>query len=208
MLDPFSDPPPSPETLQSLHDAGVRGLRIKSAENPSESTLRAHAELCKSHKWVLQLHIPLDAFATLHKLIPTLGVAVVADHFASVSAGQNPYSQRGFAEVVDLMKRGELWVKISAPHLDSQFGEDGNYADMGVVAKELLGEAPRMCVYSSGWPHVQGAMGGDPLAIRPFRDVDDSAFVDVVKGWVGNWRAFHQIMVDNPRRLWGWEGRD
>ncbi|KAG0641002.1 amidohydrolase family protein [Tuber brumale] len=208
VLDPFSDPPPSPETLQSLHDAGVRGLRINSTDNPSESVLRAHAELCKPHKWVLQLHIPLDAFATLHKLIPTLGVSVVADHFAGASAGENPYSQRGFAEVVDLMKSGELWVKISAPYLGSQFGGGGNYADMGVVARELLGEAPHMCVYGSGWPHVQGAMGDDPLVTRPFRDVDDSAFVDVVKGWVGHWRAFQRIMVDNPRRLWGWEGRD
>ncbi|RPA93759.1 amidohydrolase 2 [Choiromyces venosus 120613-1] len=208
VLDPYSDPPPSPEDLQSLHDAGVRGLRINFAGNPSPAVLHAHAELCKPHNWVLQLYIPLGAFATLHTLIPTLGVRVVADHFAGAVAGENPYAQRGFAEVVDLMKRGELWVKISAPYLGSRVGWEGNYADMGIVAKELLEQAPQMCVYGSDWPHVQGARGGDPLTIRPFRDADDSAFVDVVKAWVGHWRAFQQIMVDNPRRLWGWEGRD
>lgn len=210
VLDPFSTPPPSPETLQSLHDAGVRGIRIHTDSQPSPATLQAHAELCRPHNWALQLCIPLASFARLHTFLPTLGVRVVADHFAGAVAGENPYAQRGFAEVVDLMKRGELWVKISAPYLGSAVGAGEAYGDMSVVARELLSEAPGMCVYGSNFPHTHpdSALGGNPLALTENTHVDDRAVVSIVKGWAGSWRTFEGIMVSNPRRLWAWEGDD
>jgi predicted TIM-barrel fold metal-dependent hydrolase len=206
-----------------MHQVGVRGLRVNLGPDvPSETIITAikkNAVVAKSHGWALQLWIPISTYQKLHSIIPTLGVTVVADHFARAEVGSktnitantiDPYKSPGFPEVIDLVRRRLLFVKISAPYQNSK--QAPLYEDMRVVAESLINAGPDMVVYGSDWPHTSSKEGnaaaGGRLVPQEYRNINDAALVEIVKGWCGNDAQIRRMFVDNPRRLWQWYTED
>ncbi|KAL3260928.1 hypothetical protein ABHI18_004200 [Aspergillus niger] len=205
-------------TLQTFHDAGVRGIRINYGNEGTDAqitadTIRA-ASIARIHNWTLELWVPIAAFKTLHPIIPTLGVRVVADHYAHAMTGSrtgnpintiDPFSILGFREVVDLMQRHHLFVKISAPYQNSR--NEPLYSDLRVIAETLMLYGPDMVVFGSDWPHTaskEGNEAGGRLVEQDFRDVDDRAILQQTLEWAGTQAQVRRLFVDNPRRLWAW----
>lgn len=209
-------------TLAQFHAAGVRGIRINainarnnSSEDEIVDAVKKNAAIARQYGWALQLWIPLKTFISLHDLIPKLGVQVVADHFAHAEVGSmtnnsldtiDPYQNAGFSEVVDLVRRKLLFVKISAPYRDSK--DEPLYEDLRVVAETLILNGPDMVTYGSDWPHVgseeQNPPGGR-LEEQDFRVVDDVSIIKLTKAWAGSEAQVRRMFVDTPRRLWGWD---
>lgn len=210
------------DELDELHDAGVRGLRINlESSNDTEkiiSNVNAYVAIAKPRDWVVQLWVPLSAMVDLHPIIQSAGVTFVADHFAHAQVGSktnnsvntfDPYKSAGFPEVVDLVQRKLLFVKISAPYRNSK--QDPLYEDMRVVAQTLIAAGPDMVVYGSDWPHVASEEGngpGGPLVPSNYRDINDAALVEITKEWAGSEAQIQRLFVDNPRRLWQWYSED
>jgi predicted TIM-barrel fold metal-dependent hydrolase len=156
-------------TLRQYHDAGVRGVRLSMREGTNKEIVAAvkkFASVAKLHDWVLQLRIPLKAFVALKEVIPTLGVRVVVYHFAYPEVGSktnntrntvDPYRRTGFSEVIDLVQRKMLFVKISGPYLNSKLPPF--YKDMHIVTQALMINGPDMVVYGSDWPHTSNEEG-------------------------------------------------
>ncbi|KAF7547254.1 hypothetical protein G7Z17_g7869 [Cylindrodendrum hubeiense] len=207
------------DELDEMHEAGVRGLRVNlGTDVPTDtiiSSVKLNAAIAKSRDWVVQLWVPLKAFVALHSILPTLGITFVADHFAHAEVGSktnetintiDPYKSEGFPEVIDLVQRKLLFVKISAPYQNSK--QAPLYEDMRVVAESLIAAGPDMVVYGSDWPHTSSKEGnaaaGGRLSPQEYRDINDAALVEVLKDWAGSQAQVQRIFVDNPRRLWRW----
>ncbi|KAM0418745.1 hypothetical protein ACHAPT_012343 [Fusarium lateritium] len=207
------------DELDMMHEAGVRGLRVNlNAETTTEeivSTVIKNAKVAKARNWVVQLWIPINAYVELLPIVPDLGVTVVADHFAHAQVGSktnisantfDPYSNPGFREVVDLVQRRLLYVKISAPYQNSK--QAPLYEDMRLVAETLIEAGPDMVVYASDWPHTSSKEGnaeaGGRLVPQGYRDINDAALAEIVKDWAGSDAQIQRLFVDNPRRLWQW----
>ncbi|CAG9936257.1 unnamed protein product [Clonostachys rosea f. rosea IK726] len=206
------------EELNELHEAGVRGLRVNLNNNTDEDIIeevKKNAAIAKARNWVVQLWIPLKTYVGLHSIIPELGVTFVADHFAHAEVGSktnktvntiDPHKSAGFPEVIDLVQRKLLFVKLSAPYQNSK--ATPLYEDMRVVAESLITAGPDMVVYGSDWPHTSSKEGnaavGGRLNPQEYRNINDAALVEIVKDWAGSAAQVHRIFVDNPRRLWQW----
>ncbi|KAF7534585.1 hypothetical protein G7054_g6145 [Neopestalotiopsis clavispora] len=213
----------SNETLATFHEKGVRGLRVNFGEGGTDEemidAIKKNAKVAKLHNWVVQLFIPLRTFLALHDVIPTLGVRFVTDHFGHTLVGSrtnitldtiDPYQNAGFAEMVDLVRRRLLFVKISGPYLDSSM--QPLYEDMRVVAQTIMLNGPEVVVYGSDWPHTSNKEGnaasGGRLVPQEFRDINDAAIVEEYKNWAATDDQIQRLFVDNPRRLWGWASMD
>lgn len=210
----------SSDTLSELHATGVRGVRVNFGNDGTNEEIveavKKNAAIAKAHNWVLQLWIPLKAWVALHDVVPQLGVRVVADHFghAEVASRTNntrdtidPYLRTGFTELIDLVRRRLLFVKISGPYQNSKASPF--YEDMRVVAETLILNGPEMVVYGSDWPHTSSKEGnaaaGGRLSPQEFRNINDAAIVGLFKEWAGSEAQVQRLFVDNPRRLWQWD---
>lgn len=213
----------SNETLGMYHDKGVRGVRVNFGDDGTDEEIveavRKNARVAKINNWVVQVWIPLRAFVALNDVIPSLGVRVVADHFGHAEVGSrtnntldtiDPCQITGFTEMVDLVRRRLLFVKISAPYQNSL--RQPLYEDMRVVAETIMLNGPEMVVYGSDWPHTGSKEGnaavGGRLGVQNFRDVNDAAIVEEYKNWAATDAQIQRLFVDNPRRLWGWGSTD
>lgn len=213
----------SNETLALYHDKGVRGVRVNFGDDGTDEEIVEavvkNARVAKINNWVVQVWIPLRSFVALYDVIPSLGVRVVTDHFGHAEVGSrtnktldtvDPYQITGFTEMIDLVRRRLLFVKISAPYQNSL--QQPLYEDMRVVAETIMLNGPEMVVYGSDWPHTgrkegNAAVGGR-LGVQNFRDVNDAAIVEEYKNWAATDAQIQRLFVDNPRRLWGWGSTD
>ncbi|KAL3462657.1 hypothetical protein BJX64DRAFT_299410 [Aspergillus heterothallicus] len=209
-------------TLQTFHDAGVRGIRLNYGNTGTDAEISASviqtAAVARTFDWVLQLWVPIRAFKALRGIIPELGVRVVADHYAHATVGSrtnntantiDPFTIEGFREVVELMQGHHLFVKISAPYQNSK--QEPLYSDMRVVAQTLMLNGPDMVVFGTDWPHTASKEGngpGGPLVPSDYRDIDDESILEQTLEWAGTQDQVQRLFVDNPRRLWGWTDAD
>ncbi|KAH8770855.1 amidohydrolase family protein [Diaporthe sp. PMI_573] len=200
-------------TLDTFQEAGVRGLRVNlDSQNKTDvsEVVRKNTDVAKQMNWVLQLYTPLSSLTYLHDYIVDSGVTFAFDHFGHTLVGSktnvsmntyDPYRTLGFRELIDLVQRKIMFVKISGPYRDSN--QAPLYEDMRVVAETIINAGPDMVVYGSDWPHTPQTVG-DRLQVQDFQDINDAALVEITKDWAGSDAQIQRLFVDNPRRLWQW----
>ena len=172
---------------------GVRGMRLFSASRggvlPTISepiAARAH-----EHGWHVQFYphgADITEFADRLLALPNM---IVLDHFASVQA-ERGLEQPGFKTLLRMLDSGKVWIKLSGPM--RCVPGDVPYAAAAPIARALVRHRSDRLVFGTDWPHVN--MDG--------RDVpNDGDLVDLIPQWIEDAAAQRQILVDNPRRLYG-----
>ncbi|KAL4912830.1 hypothetical protein BDW62DRAFT_193771 [Aspergillus aurantiobrunneus] len=155
-------------TLRAWHFLGVRGVRVNfrsSGKVPTsdelEQMLPEQARLIRPLGWMIQVHLPMSTIPLLEQIIPQLGVKVCIDHFGAPDLhkgkrGQrcsfDPYTLPGFSSLIDLLKAGRTYVKISAPY---RLSRDEGFQDLEIMIREFLREAPNRVLYATDWPHTR-----------------------------------------------------
>lgn len=191
--------------LDEMHAAGVRGVRINlktRGETPSKEVLNArlavYAERIKSRGWLIQLYLDLSQVALISHSLADLGVRIVLDHMASPDPASEASSQVGYGELLDLLRRGKVWVKISGTY---RFAE---LPDLDSFARSLIRAGPNNVVWASDWPHTGGPIVSvDGRMISSYRRVHDKAFIMRCFEWCDHDEALiKKLFVENPRRLW------
>ncbi len=195
--------------LQTLHDAGVRGVRINletdgivDPDFAARQVTWAH-ERVKDMGWHLQLYTNLPVFASLERALDQVSVPVVLDHFARAVAAQG-IGQPHFAHLLKRVREGQTWVKLSAPHRISTM-PDG--PDTRVIAQALIAANPNRMLWGSDWPHP-GAAPGQPRqrdVIEAFNPIDDGRALNRLLEWVQDPLVQKKILVDNPANLYGFD---
>lgn len=197
-------------TLDDLHRRGIRGLRVNIASTGAatadkiEARLAAAAALCVRNGWHVQVFLPAQAIAPLAPTFRNLPVPVVVDHFGLVS----PADLKGNAveTLRALLAEERAWVKLSAPY---RLAADPADPRIGNLARLFADANPEQVVWASDWPHTpaHGTAATHDDAELPYRDVDTRALLAAVDTWLpDNPRQRRRLLVDNPARLYGFEG--
>lgn len=196
----------SDEELQTMHEAGVRGVRANletSGQNDPDmarSTLLRMAERVAPLGWHVQTYTNLQVFKAVADVLPSLPVPLVVDHFCKVQANQG-MEQPGFAELLDAVRSGRVYVKLSAPYRCST---QEDYRDVAPFAQALIQANPERVLWGTDWPHPGTAAGPKrpPSEVTPFRKEDDMRALARCKDWATSEMHLRKMLVENPAGLY------
>jgi predicted TIM-barrel fold metal-dependent hydrolase len=191
------DPGATDAELRDLHRAGVRGIRVNLHSRGSGrpiGDLPAAVERVAPLGWHVQVFARAETLLDAAATIAGTPVPVVIDHL-----GLLPGPGRALDGMCELLQEQHVWIKLSAPERAT---DDPDGPEAAAVARALLAAAPDRTVWASDWPHTDGRDRRDPLAVEPFRDVDDRAALDRLWRWCADEQAWQAVLAGNPRRLY------
>lgn len=180
--------------LDRLHAGGIRGVRINMlfAGGVGLEALDPLAQRIADLGWHVQLLIDGPTLADLETHLARLPVPTVIDHMGHMKAVKG-LNQDGFRALLRLVARGKTWVKLSGPYRLS--AQHPAFQDVIPFAQALIAENPDHVVWGSDWPDP-GLRDGMP---------DDGPLLDALETYVGDDAEKHQILIDNPARLYGFD---
>ena len=198
----------SDSDLDMMARGGVRGIRLISGANgptdPAVARQRFQAAVprMKSRNWHIQMYTSLAIILGLKDLLQASPVPVVFDHFGGAQAALG-LGQPGFPDLLELVRSGKAYVKISGAYRASTRGPD--YPDVVPFAKALIAANPDRIVWGSDWPHPNGTgvPGRKPTDIAPPFQIDDGRLLNQLAVWAPDPAIRKKILVDNPARLYG-----
>ena len=201
--------------IDDMNGVGVRGIRLNLNTTPggevdadgSKRTLDMAAKQLQGRKWHIQFYTRPPVIAALKAHIEQLPFPVVFDHFGGARAADGS-AQEGFEALLDLVKTGRAYVKISGSYRASSKAPD--YPDALPLAQTLIATNPDRLVWGSDWPHPDSSAGrGRPLTeLTPPMAVDDSLVLNQLPKWTADQALRQKILVENPARLYDFEDSD
>ncbi|WP_261508391.1 amidohydrolase family protein [Burkholderia multivorans] len=182
----------SDDELRSLDRGGIRAIRFN-LSYPGATTLDMLAPLAARIAdlgWHIELVVQGARLPGLERHLAALPCPLVIDHIAHVPQPGGP-SSAAFRTVQRLVEKGNTWVTLSGPYVDSKTGAPA-YEDVAPVAKALIDMAPERMLWGTDWPHPTQKTD------KP----DDASMLDVIAGWIGrpDWQRL--IFVTNPTKLY------
>lgn len=197
----------TPETdLDAMHSEGFRGIRLNLAtsgvNDPAVGRARFEAALerMKRRGWHVQLFTSLAMISAIKDLVATSPVPVVFDHFGGARAALG-VDQPGFSDLLDLMKSGKAYVKISGAYRASKLAPD--YPDAAPLARALIAANADRIVWGTDWPHPNSSSGKPATEVTPLFQIDDGRLLNQLPAWAPDPAVRKKILVDNPARLYG-----
>jgi predicted TIM-barrel fold metal-dependent hydrolase len=195
--------------LLSMHEAGIRGIRINletigvSDPQAAGEALKWAAKRVVHLGWHVQTFTNLGVLSKAVQVIRSLATPLVVDHIGHARAEQG-LDQPGFADLLDLVATGKAYVKLSAPQRVSRAPD---CADAEPLVRALVAANPERMLWGSDWPHPGGRIGmaRSPDVVEPFNPIDDGHALNRLARWVGDAGVMQKILVDNPARLYGFE---
>jgi predicted TIM-barrel fold metal-dependent hydrolase len=194
--------------LDRLVQAGVRGIRLNLAtagiNDPKvgEVRLRDAVARMKSRNWHIQINTTLAMIAALEEMFAASPVPIVFDHFGGAQAALGE-GQPGFGALVNLVRSGKAYVKISAAYRSST--REPDYADIVPLAEALIAANADRVLWGTDWPHPNPVAppGRPPTDVTPLLVVDDGRLLNQLPVWAPDAAVRSKILVDNPARLYG-----
>ncbi len=194
--------------LDAMQAAGFRGIRINLATdgvndpNVGRTRFSAAVERMKARGWHVQLYTTLPLISAIKDLVLAAPVPAVFDHFGGVEASLG-LEQPGFSDLVELVKSGKAYVKISGAYRSSKLAPD--YQDMAPYARALIAANADRIVWGTDWPHPDSVPvpGRKATDVAPFYDIDDGRLLNQLPVWAPDADVRKKILTDNPARLYG-----
>lgn len=179
--------------LVRLHEGGVRGLRF-SVWNPSNAVVSFDdcaplSERVKDMGWNMQLHMSARQLVEEADIIRALNCRVVIDHMGRLDPklGTKDPAYRFLCELLD---RGNVYVKLCGPYLNTVSGEP--WEDASATAIALAEFAPERVVWGTDFPHVTEKN-------KP----DETVLTNMIPLWFPTEKARRLALSDNPADLYG-----
>jgi predicted TIM-barrel fold metal-dependent hydrolase len=177
------DPEISDEALKDMHARGARGVRLQviATGGLSLDLLEHVAKRIQPFGWHVQLYMDARNLPPLVDRLKRLPVDVVFDHMAHVirTSGED---DPGFDALLDLMKEGRAWTKLS----------NAVFPPSSERARRLIDANPERVVWGSDWPHVAYSEATP----------DDGALMDLMADWAQDEKTRRQVLADNATRLY------
>jgi predicted TIM-barrel fold metal-dependent hydrolase len=198
----------SKASLDAMHAAGVRGIRINLATagqtDPAAARrrLQTAAKQLEGRGWHIQMYTGMEVIDAIRDQVAASPVPVVFDHFGGAQAALGT-AQPGFDALLALVKSGKAYVKISGAYRSSNAPPD--YADVAPLAKALIAANIDRIVWGSDWPHPDSSIvaGRKATDIAPLLQIDDGRVLNQLAAWAPDAALRKTILVDNPARLYG-----
>ncbi len=182
--------------LQTMHDTGIRGIRLNLVDvnNPSGEIpldmARKLAELIAPLGWHVEFLIHIDDYPNLDEQFTDFPTDIVVGHMGYMRPGKTT-KEPGFKALLKLMEKGQCWVKLTGPYRISS--GDMPYPGVLELAQTLVATAPERILWGSDWPHV--------MLKKPMPN--DGILCDLLINWIPENTMRHIVLVDNPAKLYG-----
>lgn len=181
--------------LQSLHAAGVRGVRFSFVKRLVDALpheiLRDVAERIQALGWHLVIYFEAPDLPVLYDFFASLPGTIVFDHMGRPDVSKDPYSKE-FDRFIRLLADHEnMWAKVSCPDRLSLSGSP-DYADVVPFAQRIVEIFPDRVLWGTDWPHP------NLKSHMP----DDGKLVDYIPRIAVSGQSQQQLLVDNPMRLY------
>jgi len=186
------DPDIDRAALAAMGHRGAVGIRLNwirrsTLPDVSAADYRQLFANVRSLDWHVEIYLEGPLLARILPAIRESGAKVVVDHFGSPDPAQG-IACAGFKAVLDGVRAGDTWVKLSAPY--RQGGADvQRYADALLDAGR-----PQQLLWASDWPFVSHE---DEVT---YRDC-----VDWLVEWVPDEAARQTILAETPAHLFGFQ---
>ena len=190
--------------LDAMGRAGVCGIRLNLAtggtSDPSvgRQRLQSAVERMKIRNWHIQIFTSLAMISAMKDLVAASPVPVVFDHFGGAQP-ELGVQQPGFAELVELVRSGKAYVKISIAN-----GPRADYSGFVPLAQALIAANADRILWGTNWPHPDSATrpGRKPTDLTPLFQVDDGRVLNLLPVWAPEPAIRKKILADNPARLY------
>jgi predicted TIM-barrel fold metal-dependent hydrolase len=180
----------SDDELAALDRSGVRGVRLNTDNKggmPVEmDEIPELAARIAPFRWHIEFLFPGKDIVELMPVFTALKVPISIGHFAYQPAAAG-VSASGFQALLELMRRGNTWLKISGANRVSAT-DLPPYDDVKPLAHALIEAAPERIMWGTDWPHP------NKYVVNP----DDGDLVDAFADWVTDHGMRCKIMVDTP----------
>lgn len=179
--------------LKKLNDGGVKGIRF-SVWNPNNAVVSFDDCLPLSKRvydfgWNMQLHMSAKQLAERIEIIKQIPGKIVIDHMGRMDPNLG-VNDPALPVLLSLIDRGNVWVKISGPYLNSVKGFPWNDSDE--LARKIAGYAPERIVWGSDFPHVTEK-------VKP----DETYLTNMISRWLPDEKTRQLALVTNPEELYG-----
>lgn len=179
--------------LEQLHQGGVRGLRF-SVWNPNNAVVSF--DMCEplSHRvsdlgWNMQLHMSARQLMEQEEIVSRLPGKVVIDHMGRLDP-EKGIDDPAYACLCRLIDRGNVWVKLCGPYLNTKTGYP--WADAAKTARALAAYAPERMLWGTDFPHVTEK-------VKP----DEWSLLETIDAWFDTDHAKRLALVENPEQVYG-----
>jgi predicted TIM-barrel fold metal-dependent hydrolase/predicted NBD/HSP70 family sugar kinase len=193
-------------TLKEMHEAGMRGVRVNLETGGVSDPAISRRNLTDAIKrvaplgWHVQVYTRLSVIEAVHGDVMKSDVPVVFDHFGGAQASDG-VEQPGFAALLDLVRSGKAYVKVSGHYRSST--KAPAFDDVAPLARALIAANPDRIVWGTDWPHPHHADPGKEMEPTASFDIDDGLALAQLARWAPTAATRHKILVDNPARLYG-----
>jgi 2-pyrone-4,6-dicarboxylate lactonase len=190
------------EEIQSMQDAGVRGVRFNFVKRLVDFTpkdeLMEIASRIQKWGWHVVIYFEAVDLPELWDFFTALPTTVVVDHMGRPDVSL-PVDGPQFALFQKFMREhSNVWSKVSCPERLSVNGpkalngEQNAYQDVIPFAKRIVEEFPDRVLWGTDWPHPN------------LKDhmPDDGLLVDFIPHIAPTAELQRKLLVDNPMRLY------
>lgn len=179
--------------LVAMDAAGVRGLRLDLFKRAAQPLADIQAYVTRIAAkiaplgWHLQFYVPGRVVRDMIDFFATLEIDYVIDHMGYMLE-EDGLTEHDFARLIELARSGRCWIKLSAPY---RLAKKRGYSAVEGVARAIVEAAPERAIWGSDWPHIPG-LGRDT-----------GELLNLLPVWAPDAAVRQAILVDNPRRLFG-----
>jgi predicted TIM-barrel fold metal-dependent hydrolase len=194
--------------LDAMVKAGIRGLRLNLATagitDPAVARQRFQNTVAraKGRGLHIQFNTQPSVIEALNDMFLSSPVPIVIDHFGGATA-KGGVQQPGFGALVNLVKSGKAYVKISGA-ADS-VSTQPDLGDVAPLAKALISANPQRILWGTNWPHPDSTpkpgRAATDLAVHV--QTDDGKVLNMLPLWVPDAATRRLIITENPARLYG-----
>jgi len=180
------------EELERLHWLGVQGCRIHlhpGRDQAIQASLPALAARIRRLGWHLQFFLSAGGQPDIDRLLLSLPVPIVVDHFGLVQA-KDGVNSAGFKCLLRMARSGRCWFKLSAPYRISSLSP--GFRDVTPMVHALVEAAPDRCVWGTDWPHPNSSF-----------IPNDGDLADLLTEWLPDETVRQKVLVHNPAALYG-----
>jgi len=182
------------DELAALDARGVRGVRLNTDNKggmPIEiGAIPDLAARIAPLRWHIEFLFPGKDIIALMPTLAAVRVPISIAHFAYQPATAG-VSAPGFKALIELMRRGNTWMKISGANRVSAT-DLLPYDDVKPMAEALIEAAPDRIMWGTDWPHP------NKYLVNP----NDGDLVGAFGDWVTDDAMRRRIMVDNPAEFY------